>query len=130
VSAADITAIVAAAIALLATVLVPWYLRRRGRSESADRNQIVSWQGLNASLKQDVDSLRAERDRDRAERDRDREDYKRRLRELEEESDRQLSSARGRIVHLEDEVDRLSRRLASMQMRPFPQDPPGDPNGG
>lgn len=109
-NAVDATAIAGVVVMTLTTLIVPWWLRRRAARGTADRTDVVSWQGLNASLKQDVDNLRTERDRDRV-------DYKARLRELEEEHARQRRIDQLRIEHLEAEVARLSRIVA---MQPYP----------
>lgn len=109
----ELTSVIGLVVVAISTILVPAALRRRQTRDRNDRNDVVSWQGLNATLKQDVVNLRSERDADRAE-------HKARIAELETEYTRQLISARQRISQLETEVATLYRQLYDMQTRPQP----------
>jgi chromosome segregation ATPase len=104
----EATAVLGVIATVVATVIVPYFLRKRQAKGEADATKVVSWQSITSVLQKERDDLRKELDGIEAE-------YRARFRALEEDYNHQLTAARSRIQQLEHEVTRLSARLYGLQ---------------
>ena len=57
---ADITAFIGIVVAIISSVVVPWLLRRRARTDIADATDLASWQGIVANLKEERSDVRSQ----------------------------------------------------------------------
>lgn len=110
-SPVDITAVAGVIVATIATIVVPWVLRRRGGRRDANRTDLQSWTNLTSALQHERDALQRRVDKIdsdyRAKMAAMAEDYARQLTEI----TAQLTAARTRISALETEVGDLYARL-------------------
>jgi chromosome segregation ATPase len=110
VSTAELTGLLSGLGAFVTAIIALYATYRSVKKSAADARRaeaeggLASWDGLNRRLQEERDRLLV--------RLADAEDECRtRVRELEAEHDKQLSSARARIAHLEQETAALYRRL-------------------
>lgn len=100
----EITSVLGVLATVVASLVVPWILRRRRKAEISTATEVASWQGITKVLQAERDALRI--DRDSIERE-----YKAKLRALDDDYQRQVSVCRQRITQLEAEVAGLYVRL-------------------
>lgn len=114
-STVELTAICAVIVTALSGIALPLYLWRRKNRQNDETQEVVSWQGLTAELRQQRDELKKRLDtveRDWKARLVEMEaDHKARLRELDADWERQMTAAKQRIQLLETEVAELYRKL-------------------
>lgn len=103
-SPTELTAIITAVTAAIASVIVPLYLQHQAARQAAAGGAIISWQSITKVLQEERDALRKELDTTEAK-------HRRELQELDADYQAQLTEARARITHLETEVADLYRRL-------------------
>lgn len=102
--ALTITSIAGVVVTVVASVVIPWYLRARQHRTELDSAEVLNWDSLTKSIAKERDDLRKRLD----EID---DHYIARIKELRDDWEAQMSAARVRIRDLEDEVGALRRAL-------------------
>jgi hypothetical protein len=99
----ETVAIVSVITTVVASLVVPWLLRRRAALKSVSDTEVVSWQSITAVLQKERDVLRSQLDVIQGE-------NRKTIRDLDTDYANQLVVARQRITQLEAEMARILER--------------------
>jgi Skp family chaperone for outer membrane proteins len=122
-----ITAIAAVLISLLSVLVIPYVARQRRLTQSADSNQVVSWQSITKAIQDERDKLKQELDlleeEHRTKMRVMQNDYETKIHTMQTEYDSQMATANQRIRELESDVNRMAHQIYRLQNSP-PTYPP------
>jgi septal ring factor EnvC (AmiA/AmiB activator) len=119
--ATEWTAIGTLVIGVITGLGVPFFVRQRRLTQSADSNQIVSWQSITKAIQDERDKLKSELDLVE-------EEHRSKMRTMQADYDAQLATANNRIRELESDVNRMATQIYRLQNMGPPSYPPSPRN--
>jgi uncharacterized protein YwlG (UPF0340 family) len=108
VSPEAITGLATVGVSAVASVVLPLVVLRRTQRKEDEKDDSVTWEGINRAIVKERDQAEARHLREITAA---REQHARDLHEMKANCDAQLAAARMRITFLEQEVERLNRQL-------------------
>ncbi len=124
----DITTFIGVVVAIISSVVVPWVLRRRARSDIADATDLASWQGIVATLKEEREDVRSQMKAVEAKYEARilamEQECRKRMRAVEVEFTAKIAVLAAENVHQEAEIARQKAEIADLSVRLARQTPP------
>jgi predicted nucleic acid-binding Zn-ribbon protein len=117
-SPADLTAYIGTPVSIIGVILIPLWLFRRKRNDDRDMADVVSWESMNKSLKDDVDRLKRELRETREDHQRQLDamsaQHREQIKQLDADWEARMATAQARATGLEQQLTVLREELARL----------------